>query len=229
MRFRAGPGFQTLAGIAEIEMRHGIGRVLLEAGFKGRACFLVLVLFQEFVTSGKFLGTIIKECGSPGRVIIEPEPHDESKDLSHELLPRSAEETITPILYGLIDLKTYTSRIKNTTAQGHGKEGGMASPWTPSNMRRASSSPVIISMSKLLQRSHVPARIRPKQDFLVDPFSPLLHWPRQSWDSAMSQTLKSATYRTPHSEHPGRAQHGCESWWVGYVWHQVRCPSVSSL
>ena len=36
MRFRAGPGFQALAGIAEIEVRQGIGRVLLEAGFKGR-------------------------------------------------------------------------------------------------------------------------------------------------------------------------------------------------
>jgi hypothetical protein len=45
MRFCAGPGFQAPAGFAEIEVRQGIRRVLLETGFIGRARFLVLLLF----------------------------------------------------------------------------------------------------------------------------------------------------------------------------------------
>ena len=107
MHFRTSPGFQSLAGLAKIEVRHGIGRVLLEAGFKGRACLLVLVLFQEIVTRGKFLGTLIKECRGHRRVNIEPEHHDESKDLSHTLPPRSGEETMyTLSSYRLIDGKT---------------------------------------------------------------------------------------------------------------------------
>ena len=83
MRFRAGPGFQSLAGIAEIEVRHGIRRTLLEAGFQGRARLLVLVLFQEIVTRRTFLDTLINGGCGHCQVSIECEYCDEYEDLFH--------------------------------------------------------------------------------------------------------------------------------------------------
>src|SRR5438874_1787088 len=83
MRFRAGPGFQSLTGIAEIEMRHGICRSFLEAGFQGRARLLVLMLFQEMVTSGTFLDTLMNGGCGQCQVSIESEYCDEYEDLFH--------------------------------------------------------------------------------------------------------------------------------------------------
>ena len=86
----------ALAGIAEIEVRQGIGRVLLKAGFKSRARLLVLVLFQELVPRGEFLGPFIKEGRRHRLIGIEREYRDEYKDLPHSPPPHWVEETITP-------------------------------------------------------------------------------------------------------------------------------------
>lgn len=92
MLFRTGPVFQPPAGIAEIEMRHGIGRALLEAGFIGRARLLVLLFFQEIVPGGKLLGSFIKGFRSHRVVRIKPQQYGECKDCSHEPSPHLAEE-----------------------------------------------------------------------------------------------------------------------------------------
>jgi hypothetical protein len=83
MRFRAGPSFQSLAGIAEIEVCHDIGRVVLEIGFKGCTRFLILLLFQIFMTCANLLAPFIRECHGLLRVNIEAEHHDEREDLFH--------------------------------------------------------------------------------------------------------------------------------------------------
>jgi hypothetical protein len=77
LRFRAGPRFQAPAGLAEIEVRQGIGRVLSQAGLIGYARLLVLLLFEELVPDGKFLGTLINGCGGHGQMRNEPEHRDE--------------------------------------------------------------------------------------------------------------------------------------------------------
>ena len=78
MRFRTGPGFQSLAGIAEIEVRHDIPRVVLEIGFKGCARFLILLVFQMFMTRDQLLALFIREGHGLLRVSIKAEHHDES-------------------------------------------------------------------------------------------------------------------------------------------------------
>ena len=94
MRFRAGPGFQSLAGIAEIELCHGIRRSFLEAGFQGRPSLLVLVLFQEIVTRRTFLGTLISGGCGHCQVSIECEYCDEYEDLFHRA-PHHADGLLT--------------------------------------------------------------------------------------------------------------------------------------
>ncbi len=72
MLFRAGPGFQASAGLAEMKVRQDIRRVFLEVGFKGCARFLVFVLFQEIMSRGKFLGSGITGCR--GYRVVSSEP-----------------------------------------------------------------------------------------------------------------------------------------------------------
>ena len=72
MLFRAGPGFQSSAGLAEIKVGQDIRRVLLEARFKGIARFLVLVLVQEIMSRGKFLGSGVTGCRGYRLVSSEP-------------------------------------------------------------------------------------------------------------------------------------------------------------
>src|ERR1043165_4416614 len=120
MLFCADPGFQTPTGITEIEVRHGVRRIFLQAGFKGRARLLVLLLFQEFVAGGKFLGFLIKEGCGHRRVSIKREHRNKYEDLFHQPPPHSAEETIPAWTQIACKAgKLYTSRTGNTTAQGH--------------------------------------------------------------------------------------------------------------
>src|SRR5262245_42871144 len=83
MRFRAGPGFQSLTGVAEIEVRHGISRAFLKARFQGGARLLVVVLFQEVVTQRTFLDTLIHGGCGHGQLSIECEDRDDYEDLFH--------------------------------------------------------------------------------------------------------------------------------------------------
>src|SRR6185436_9405264 len=84
MLFRAGPGFQPPAGIAKIEVRHGIRRAFLQTGLKGRARLLVLLLFQEFGARSKFLGLFVKQGRGHRRISIEAEHRNKYEDLSHQ-------------------------------------------------------------------------------------------------------------------------------------------------
>jgi hypothetical protein len=83
MLFCTGPVFQASAGLAEIEVRQGVRRVLLETDFKGCTRLLVFVLAQKIVACGKFLGAIIIECLRHGWISIEPKQRDEKQDLFH--------------------------------------------------------------------------------------------------------------------------------------------------
>src|SRR6185295_3687806 len=67
----------------EVEVRHGIRRGFLEAGFQCRARLLVLVLFQEILTQRTFLGTLINGGCGHCQVSIESEDYDEYEDLFH--------------------------------------------------------------------------------------------------------------------------------------------------
>ena len=56
---------------AEIEVRQGIRRALLEGAFKGCARLLVFVMFQELIPRGKCLGARITGGHSQCRAIRE--------------------------------------------------------------------------------------------------------------------------------------------------------------
>ena len=78
MLFRTGPGFQAPTGIAEIEVRQGIRRVLLQAGFKGCARLLVLVVVSGNRSPvANFLAPFITGCRGHRQVSTEPEQRDE--------------------------------------------------------------------------------------------------------------------------------------------------------
>src|SRR4029077_2561926 len=94
MRLRAGPGFQSLAGIAEIEVRHGIRRTFLEADFQSRARLLILMLFQELVTHRTFLDALINRGCGHCQVSIECEYCDDYEDLFHRA-PHHADGLLT--------------------------------------------------------------------------------------------------------------------------------------
>src|SRR6185295_7411538 len=121
MLFRAGPGFQPPAGIAKIEVRHGIRRAFLQTGLKGRARLLVLLLFQEFGARSKFLGLFVKEGRGHRRISIEAEHRNKYEDLSHQPPPHSVEETIPPYSsISLIDGETIYLMYQKLNHTGHG-------------------------------------------------------------------------------------------------------------